>query len=582
MRAEDRVGSMPGGVELVAVEAAAMIEELEKCLAGPRDDYETLLTKNNRGIDVGRRMGRGLIRLVQGLGESRVLGALSHVLPPFQGEPQAMVMVDGQPRVMRLSWEVAEFLDRVGPRQGLVVQIDPQVRAIVGFLEEPVQQTLRPYRVSAVRNGGAPPVIEAEALAGTERVLLSPAYTLPWEDVDTGATVYAHNGFAYQVRNGEEEKNATANWSFDSNSGVLHSHVVGAAQRSVMGRLLSMATQRAHPPSGYEPDGPALVMLNGPPGNGKTMMVKALYNALEDSLGREHLAARAVSATELLSKFVGETERNTRNFVRVLDREARNGKRLALGLLTELDTVAGSRALDPGNDGGVQRHVVGTLLTEFDGPRALHPNVMIVCDTNLLRSIDSAVKSRFQTELYVPKLSLEGLVALLAALHLRKPSVFGGAAPEELGKTVREALLAVIGHVQCGTTKVPVRAEHALSGRKATAAFIRCGDRYGTRLAAGLDLPLTPADLAQELKNVASEVGRAMTVPETREFAVEAGLVPEGKARDIVETPQIDFRPEGTSAHEDDDGVMERMLVRLRECTGASSEALSLRGSGGN
>src|SRR3954469_1475143 len=118
------------------------------------------------------------------------------------------------------------------------------------------------------------------------------------------------------------------------------------------------------------------VLLYGPPGCGKTYVVRALAGS-----GQANVIA--VKGAELLSKWVGESERG----VRELFRRAREAAP-ALVFLDEVEALAPARG--NGSDSGVSDRVVAALLTELDGIEELR-DVVVVGATNRPDIIDAAL-----------------------------------------------------------------------------------------------------------------------------------------------------------------------------------------------
>ena len=121
---------------------------------------------------------------------------------------------------------------------------------------------------------------------------------------------------------------------------------------------------------------PRGVLLYGPPGCGKTFVVRALA-----STGR--LSVHAVKGSELLDKWVGASEKA----VRELFRRARDSAP-ALVFLDEVDALAPQRGQS--FDSGVTDRVVAALLTELDGINPLR-DVVVVGATNRPELIDPAL-----------------------------------------------------------------------------------------------------------------------------------------------------------------------------------------------
>jgi transitional endoplasmic reticulum ATPase len=134
---------------------------------------------------------------------------------------------------------------------------------------------------------------------------------------------------------------------------------------------------------------PRGVLLYGPPGCGKTFLVKAIAGT-----GRANVLS--VKGAELLSKWVGESERA----VRELFRRAREAAP-TLVFLDEVDALAPVRG--QASDGGTTDRVVAALLTELDGVEALR-NVVVIGATNRPDLVDPALlrPGRLERLVYVP------------------------------------------------------------------------------------------------------------------------------------------------------------------------------------
>ena len=125
---------------------------------------------------------------------------------------------------------------------------------------------------------------------------------------------------------------------------------------------------------GVEP--PRGVLLYGPPGCGKTFVMRALA-------GTGRLSVHAVKGSELMDKWVGSSERAVRD----LFHRARDSAP-ALVFLDEVDALAPQRGQS--FDSGVTDRVVAALLTELDGIDPLR-DVVVVGATNRPELIDPAL-----------------------------------------------------------------------------------------------------------------------------------------------------------------------------------------------
>nr|MDT0660236.1 AAA family ATPase [Micromonospora sp. DSM 115978] len=147
---------------------------------------------------------------------------------------------------------------------------------------------------------------------------------------------------------------------------------------------------------------PRGVLLYGPPGCGKTFLVTALAGT-----GRANVLS--VKGAELLSKWVGESERA----VRELFRRARDAAP-TLVFLDEVDALAPIRG--QATDGGTTDRVVAALLTELDGVEPLR-NVVVVGATNRPDLVDSALlrPGRLERLVYVPPPDADARAEILRA-----------------------------------------------------------------------------------------------------------------------------------------------------------------------
>ncbi len=124
-------------------------------------------------------------------------------------------------------------------------------------------------------------------------------------------------------------------------------------------------------------EAPKGVLLYGPPGTGKTLIAKALAKMTESNF-------ISIKGPELLSKWVGESEKG----VREIFRKARQAAPCII-FLDELDALVPRRG-SGSSDSHVTENIVSQILTEIDGLEELH-NVLIIGATNRLDIVDEAL-----------------------------------------------------------------------------------------------------------------------------------------------------------------------------------------------
>jgi transitional endoplasmic reticulum ATPase len=133
---------------------------------------------------------------------------------------------------------------------------------------------------------------------------------------------------------------------------------------------------------------PRGVLLFGPPGTGKTLLAKAVASESEANF-------ISIKGPELLSKYVGESERA----IRETFRKAKQAAPTVI-FFDEIDSIAPQRSSV--SDTHVSERVVSQILTELDGVEELK-DVIIVAATNRPDMVDPALlrPGRFDRLIYI-------------------------------------------------------------------------------------------------------------------------------------------------------------------------------------
>lgn len=144
----------------------------------------------------------------------------------------------------------------------------------------------------------------------------------------------------------------------------------------------------------YRLSPPKGILLYGPPGNGKTLIAKAVANSLAaraaeraDRQEKKTGYFLNIKGPELLDKYVGETERQIREIFSAARDKARAGHPVVV-FFDEMESLFRTRG--SGRSSDVETTIVPQLLAEIDGVESLD-NVILIGATNREDMIDPAV-----------------------------------------------------------------------------------------------------------------------------------------------------------------------------------------------
>ena len=150
------------------------------------------------------------------------------------------------------------------------------------------------------------------------------------------------------------------------------------------------------------------ILLHGPSGTGKTLLAKAVATESEANF-------ISVRGPELLSKWVGESERG----IREVFRRARQASPCVI-FFDEIDSIAPTRGI--GGENMVTERVVSQLLTELDGIQSLQ-GVIVLGASNRADMLDTALlrPGRFDKLILVPMPDKDARQKILEIQAKEKP-----------------------------------------------------------------------------------------------------------------------------------------------------------------
>jgi SpoVK/Ycf46/Vps4 family AAA+-type ATPase len=157
---------------------------------------------------------------------------------------------------------------------------------------------------------------------------------------------------------------------------------------------------------GIEP--PKGILLFGPPGCGKTLLMKALANELKVEMV-------TVKCSDIMSKWYGESENKVADLFRVAKE-----RRPCIIFFDDLEAMAKHRDLYAGDD--VTPRLLSIILAELDGMDR-SAGIILVGTTNKPELIDPALlrPGRFDKVIYVPPPDVEERVEILKVHLANRP-----------------------------------------------------------------------------------------------------------------------------------------------------------------
>ncbi len=166
---------------------------------------------------------------------------------------------------------------------------------------------------------------------------------------------------------------------------------------------------------------PKGILLHGPPGCSKTLLVKAIA-------GECRLNFFSVKGPELLSKYVGESEKALSH---IFERARRASP--AILFFDEIDGLVGARSNHASAGVDVTERVLSQMLQEMDGIKGKDDQVVIIGATNRMDRLDKALlrPGRFDQTLKVDLPSSSDRLEILK-IHLKRIPIDSSVSLEDI------------------------------------------------------------------------------------------------------------------------------------------------------
>lgn len=176
------------------------------------------------------------------------------------------------------------------------------------------------------------------------------------------------------------------------NQKVTFDDIVGLDEaKAAIHRLLIDPLKSPEVYSRYGIKAGGFILLEGPPGTGKTTFAKAVASELSVPFAE-------INANALIDSYIGKTGKN----IDKLFEEARslaksNGTPVVL-FIDEIDYLAQKR----GGENKTAAEAVPSLIKQMDGFSTSSDDVVIIAATNIKETLDTAILSRFSNIITVP------------------------------------------------------------------------------------------------------------------------------------------------------------------------------------
>ena len=133
------------------------------------------------------------------------------------------------------------------------------------------------------------------------------------------------------------------------------------------------------------------ILLEGPPGTGKTTFAKAAACEVR-------LPFIIVDCNALVDCYIGNTGKNIDKLFAEVRRFVKEQNTAVILFCDEFDSIAKART----SDDKTAAEAVPSLIRQLDGFDTDNANIIILAATNIKEALDSAILSRFSNNIYIP------------------------------------------------------------------------------------------------------------------------------------------------------------------------------------
>lgn len=389
----------------------------------------------------------------------------------------------------------------IGPGQVVEVEIPPGLRVKTGMTVKIAAKTRQILDTVDFRVTGPIATVETILTRFTALVNLDGTSLLvrrgQMEDLEVGDRVVLDGSGAVIMTNLGPAENKLA---FEGETNVSWEDIGGLAEAKAQLRAaIELPFLRPDLMAAYNQRPPKGILLFGPPRCGKTMAGKAIATSMAALHG--HGASRGfayVKAPELLSLYVGETERA----IRALFAWGRQFKSKygypAVLFFDEADALMYKRGTGVSSD--IDRTVVTTFLTEMDGLE--ESGVIVILATNRPDTLDPAIvgDGRVDRKIEVGRPDRAGVVDIFR-LNLATAPIADGFTLDDLVQAGTDALLSpehVLYELKMEVGALPFTLGNIVSGGMVAGVVSRAMEAAMQRdISTGGVSGLSPSDLIE-------------------------------------------------------------------------------------